>query len=453
MSAEKEILQQITLLKSRLDSYEEYNFHNDKMLWQKLRLEWNYNSNHIEGNTLTYGETMLLLIKGQTIQEHNIREFDEMRAHDLVIEKVRQAALEHKHPLTESDIRTWNEIILVKPFWKDSITADGIPTKKRIVPGKYKELPNHVLLHTGEVFYFAEPQEVAPKMAALLEWYKNHSKELHPLEIASLLHYRFVRIHPFDDGNGRIARLLMNFVLMRKGYPPVIIRSAEKNDYLNALSKADAGDMDTFIDFVGKQLVWSLELTLKRAEGQPIVEEEDWLKELDLIKKRLEVEHLSRRPEKTIELVGERLEDSILPLFEKVRHVIQQFGVLFEKQEERILLQRESMTLVYTGNYPVSPLELSRIIMNKQISGLALESNLVYYRMLENETTFSVDKTIVMALEKFGYTISIKKSSIGLPLKSWDVSLTEKEIKGIANKTGQQILKQIRELSGEQLQE
>jgi Fic family protein len=94
-----------------------------------------------------------------------------------------------------------------------------------------------VLTRTGEMFYFASPEETPAKMAELMAWYnENVNKEdTNAVLFATEFHYRFIRIHPFDDGNGRLARLLMNFILMLKGYPPAIIKTEDKDAYYNAL--------------------------------------------------------------------------------------------------------------------------------------------------------------------------------------------------------------------------
>src|SRR5438034_3211645 len=93
----------------------------DLKLRQKLRLEWNYNSNHIEGNTLTYGETELLLIHDQTTGNHILREYEEVKGHDVAIIHIQKLA-ESSQELTEGDIRNLNKIILKEPFWKEAIT-------------------------------------------------------------------------------------------------------------------------------------------------------------------------------------------------------------------------------------------------------------------------------------------------------------------------------------------
>jgi Uncharacterized conserved protein len=110
---------------------------NEQRLWDKLRLEWNYNSNQIEGNTLTYGETELLLVHDRTIGDHRVREIEEMKAHDVAISYVCRLAAEERE-LAEVDVRDLNRIIFKEPFWKDAKTSDGKETRKMVSPGDYK---------------------------------------------------------------------------------------------------------------------------------------------------------------------------------------------------------------------------------------------------------------------------------------------------------------------------
>ena len=90
---------------------------------KKFRLEFNYNSNHMEGNTLTYSETELLLIFDETKGNHTLREYQEMKSHDVALALIRDWAADDERPLTETQIKNLNETILVKPFWKDAITS------------------------------------------------------------------------------------------------------------------------------------------------------------------------------------------------------------------------------------------------------------------------------------------------------------------------------------------
>lgn len=264
---------------------------NEDRLWRKFRLEWSWNSNHIEGNTLTYHETELYLIFDQApTTPHTRRELEEMGAHDVAVALIRKWASETGRTLTEADIRTLNETILVRPFWKDAETSDGQKTRRLIAVGQYKEHPNHVRLPNGEIFRYAELGDVAQEMADLIHWYRSEGAQLHPAVTAALLHYRFVRIHPFDDGNGRIARLLMNYHLLRNNLPPVVIKSADKRNYLFALQKADVGDLDAFCVYIAEQVVWSLDLSISASRGERIEERGDWEKEVTLLRKKLELE-------------------------------------------------------------------------------------------------------------------------------------------------------------------
>ncbi len=238
----------------------------ENRLWQRLRIEWNYNSNHIEGNTLSYSETLLLLIHGRTRGEHLLREYEEMRGHDVAIELVRTLAQEARE-LGEGDIRDMNRIVLKEGFWRVAQTAEGEATRKWIEPGRYKTQPNYVLTATGEMFHFATPEETPARMAEFVDWLRlEMATPALPLPLLlARLHHDFIRIHPFDDGNGRVVRLLMNYVLLRADLLPLVIKSQERRRYLETIALADTGDLAPIADFFADTLRWSLRLGLEAA--------------------------------------------------------------------------------------------------------------------------------------------------------------------------------------------
>ena len=129
------VLNRVDLLTERLQSLLPIKPENQQRLDKKFRLEFNYNSNHMEGNTLTYGETELLLIFDDTKGNHSMREYEEMKAHDAAYHLIEKLAKEAERPLTEQQIKNLNEIILVRPFWKDAITQDGQNTRRLIRVG------------------------------------------------------------------------------------------------------------------------------------------------------------------------------------------------------------------------------------------------------------------------------------------------------------------------------
>ncbi len=127
-------------------------------------------------------------------------------------------------------------MLLKEPYENEAITPDGRRTMRPITPGEYKTTPNNVLTSTGETYYFAPPEQVKPEMSDLIDWYRMQEAEReHPIIIAATVHYRFVRIHPFDDGNGRMARLLMNLILIRHGYTVAIVPIDQRDRYLQEL--------------------------------------------------------------------------------------------------------------------------------------------------------------------------------------------------------------------------
>lgn len=276
-------------------------------LWKKLRLDWNYNSNHMEGNTLSYSQTELLLIFDRVSGDNSGREIEEMKSHDVAIKMLRDLAADKERDLTESFIRELNQIILVRSFWKEAITPDGQQTRREITPGEYKKFANSVRLENGEIFAYATPEETPALMGELMEFYRINavSPNIHSVWLAAMMHYKFVRIHPFDDGNGRLARLIMNFILMKNGYPPCIIKDEDKKNYLSALNKADVGDEESFVAYISDKVKWSLKLAIKAGKGESIEEENDLDKEIAIFKqtrRSAEFQVIPRSDEQTYEL-------------------------------------------------------------------------------------------------------------------------------------------------------
>lgn len=209
---------------------------------QKFMLEFNYNSNHIEGNTLTYGQTEMLLMFGKVVDEANMKDLEEMKASNVGLKMVKEAALNKELPLTEYFIRNLHQTLLREDYTVYRQLPNGTNTSYVVHAGQYKTRPNSVITATGERFEYASPEETPALMTDLLQWYNQaeHEGNMSPIELASLFHYRYIRIHPFEDGNGRISRLIVNYILYRHGYPMIVVRTKDKEKYLNALSKSDA---------------------------------------------------------------------------------------------------------------------------------------------------------------------------------------------------------------------
>ena len=210
-------------------------------LSRRFSIDFNYNSNHIEGNTLTYGQTELLLLFGKISGEANFRDCEEMKASNVGLKMMLVEATETQQPLTQNFIRTLHRTLLREDYTVYRNLPGGGQTSYTIHAGQYKTRPNSVITRYGDRFEYASPEETPALMTDLVDWYNKAESEgkMSPVELAVLFHYRYIRIHPFEDGNGRIARLMFNYILSRHGYPMVVVRSRLKHNYLEALHQSD----------------------------------------------------------------------------------------------------------------------------------------------------------------------------------------------------------------------
>ena len=212
-----------------------------EMLSRRFTIDFNYNSNHIEGNTLTYGQTEILLLFGKIVGEADVRDVHEMTAGNVGLKMMKEEAQLKETPLTQHFIRTLHKTLLREDYTVYHNLPGGVQTSYVIHAGQYKTRPNSVITRYGERFEYATPEETPALMSDLVDWYNDaeRSGKFTPIELAAIFHYRFIRIHPFEDGNGRIVRLMVNYILSRHDYPMIVVRSRKKKEYLEALHRTD----------------------------------------------------------------------------------------------------------------------------------------------------------------------------------------------------------------------
>lgn len=212
-----------------------------KLLSMRFTVEYNYNSNHLEGNTLTYGQTELLLLFGKVSGEGHLKDFIDMKASEVTVQMMKEEAANKQEPLTQNFIRTLHQVLLRENYTEYRTLPNGVQTSYVVHAGQYKTRPNSVITRYGDRFEYASPEETPALMSDLVDWYNEEEQKgvLSPVELAALFHYRYIRIHPFEDGNGRIARLMVNYILSRHGWPMIVVRSRKKQDYLEALHQTD----------------------------------------------------------------------------------------------------------------------------------------------------------------------------------------------------------------------
>ncbi len=209
-------------------------------------VELTYNSNAIEGNTLTITETKVILEEGLTIGGGKT-----LREHLEVINH--QEAINYVEDIVNKDIDISERVL------KDlhAIILKSIDNKNA---GVYRK--NNVLI-SGSKHRPVEYMLVEEKMHELVEWYDVMKDKLHPVQLAAIFHFKYVYIHPFIDGNGRTARLLMNLILLRNGYPIAVIKNEDRSEYMKALELASVEGTNTaFIEIIIRAVNNSLDTYL-----------------------------------------------------------------------------------------------------------------------------------------------------------------------------------------------
>lgn len=248
MKSIAESLKHIDEKKKKLDAVRPLPPELVKNLQEWIAVEFTYTSNAIEGNTLSFSETAMVIEKGVTIGGKSVREHLEAINHAQAIDFIIELARKKQHDLALDDILAIHKIILQKI---DDVNAGVFRTVMVKVIGSRTIFPN--------------PAKVPFLMVDFMSWLQD-AKD-HPVIIAALAHYKLVTIHPFVDGNGRTARLLMNLLLLQQGYPLAIIKKEQRPEYIAAIEYARESDnLDLFYDVIISAVEYSLDIYLEAIE-------------------------------------------------------------------------------------------------------------------------------------------------------------------------------------------
>lgn len=326
--------------KRSIDAHRPFSTELENKIFQKLKLDWNYNSNAIEGNQLSYGETVAFLNFGLTAKGKPFKDHLDIKGHNEAIGFMLQLIKENR-PLSESDIKDLHKIILVEPYFSKTMSPQGIEFEKEIKIGQYKNSPNHVKTLSGDIHYYTNPEEVPFEMNNLLEWYRNAEEEnLHPIILSAVFHHKFTSIHPFDDGNGRLARILSNFILLKHNYPVIVIKNRDKVQYYAALNIADNGIYEDLIKLFAENICYSLDIMQKAINGENINEPDDLDKEIELFTKQMQIQNIKitdfeKNKDFLIDTYVKDFLDYLLPKLNKIGELFQEFYINFNSEHEK----------------------------------------------------------------------------------------------------------------------
>ncbi len=247
---------QVDKLKGWLDSFRPLLAAVVAELKQLFDVRFTYNSNAIEGNTLTQSETQLVLEKGMTVGGKTLREHLEVVGHQDAIGYVESLA-QKDTAIGEWEIRQIHSLLLM--------------VIDRTEAGRYRQLD----VKAAGTEHMYPPHYLVPElMAEFVEWLNSDVvQQLHPVDYAAEAHCRFVGIHPFRDGNGRTGRLLMNLLLLRLGYPVIVIRNEQRAEYIEALVQAQQQNslvafQELLLEAAQDSLVQVLQVVVTATESQ-----------------------------------------------------------------------------------------------------------------------------------------------------------------------------------------
>lgn len=228
-----EILRKIDLFQKEINALRPLEGGMLEQIRDYYRVGLTWTSNALEGNSLTESETKVLLEDGLTVGGKPLRDVfeavDHAKAYDFMFSQLRD------HSIKEQAVLKMHELFYqnIEPEYA----------------GRYRDIR---VLITGSRYPVAAPEKIQREMDRLFEWAREERDGCHPVEFAAQLHKRFVFIHPFKDGNGRVARLLMNLALIQDGYLPVIVPPILRQDYVSLLERAHREDGD-FVKFIAER--------------------------------------------------------------------------------------------------------------------------------------------------------------------------------------------------------
>jgi len=244
----KPVFEKIDALKAKIDAYRPLDVHMTKQVREYFRIGMTYSSNALEGNSLTETETKIVIEDGMTIGGKPVKDHMEALGHSEAYDLLFRLAKGQN--ITEANVKELHRLFYYRIDAKQA--------------GKYRK---RKVIITGTDFIPPAPDMIPELMKSFIAGIPEDKAKLHPVECATIIHKDLVTIHPFIDGNGRVARLLMNLALLQGGYPLAIIPPILRRDYMDTLDKTHKGDNKPFINFIAGVCYESAKEYLRLLEG------------------------------------------------------------------------------------------------------------------------------------------------------------------------------------------
>jgi len=368
-----------------------------KRINYKFRLEWNYTSNSMEGNSLTKQETRSVMVGNITVDGKPIKDVLEIKGHDEVITRILQMGAGELN-ISEKRIKEVHK----------AIVHEEDPAKQNQI-GVWKTEPNYLHNYKGERFDFVAPAEVPARMHELINKLNKEKNgivdAIEAVELAFWFHLEYITIHPFYDGNGRTARIFTNLILISYGLTPLYIKEEERNAYYQYLADIQGygGSPELFYEFMADRLIRSLQMVLDAIEGKEIEDPEDLDKKIQL----LELELSAIDPANEVKLkynddvFFSNYETWIKKSLTYIIPVIQKFNKFFTGIKHQINIQQASVFINYE-NEPVAT------IIDKLTAEIQKQKDRVMHQPVEIRIQTFYGTLIKGGLQSFGCNYSIR---------------------------------------------
>ncbi len=313
-----DMLKRLTEKKKKLDGLRPFSSALAANLQEWFNVELTYTSNAIEGNTLNRKETALVTEEGITVRGKTIKEHLEAINHIEAMTFIHRLVEKKREDITERNVLDIHALILKKI---DDEHA-----------GRYRNVAVRI---RGANVVLPNPMKVPDLMDAFFLWLQQRNTD-HPVIIAADAHLRFVSIHPFVDGNGRTARLLLNLLLMQTGYPPALVRKEDRDVYIDSIEKAQLTNQhEEYYKVIYRAVERSLDIYLDAIDGTSS-------NTVRVQKKLLKIGELSKETKETLNAIRHWTEKGLLEVAEHTKSGYQLFDrSMVQRAKEIRRLQRE----------------------------------------------------------------------------------------------------------------
>lgn len=422
-----EQLEKALLLKKEWEKINPYIYNLEENIIQKIKTDWIFHSNLLENSALTYNETNALVLFGLTAQSKSFQEQQETIAHNEIVKLIFELS-KSKFEITENFIFEIYDILHSCAGKYNYYVENNSVLKKAKEIKRYKTNYNDAILPSGESFKFAAPDEVPAKMKELLSWYneKLKSNEVNIIPLASEFYLKFLFIHPFNSGNGRIARILLNLILMQNNFPPIVMKFEEKANYILALAQSNNGSKISIIEFIAKNINDTYDYLLSCCKPDDKSKSLNLEKEIEILEKRLNTFGKNIEVTRTIDAIIEIYDVSVFDVCQQFIDACEKFDSFYYKSN------------LFIGNayLPWNNNKLDAIIEGRRKINKDTDQIDLWYAFerfnKEGFGEFNYESRIIFQFNLSNYIIKSSCSN-KIIVKAYNEQLTEDEINEIVN--------------------